>query len=45
MGCGTSIIFVGPAASGKTSLVKSYGDWLEGMGYSVARVNLDPAAK
>lgn len=38
-----SISFIGTAGSGKTWLVKSYSEYLEGQGLSVAKVNLDPA--
>ena len=37
------IILIGTAGSGKTHLADSFGRWLENMGYSIARVNLDPA--
>jgi GTPase SAR1 family protein len=37
------IVLVGTAGSGKTHLADSFGRWLENMGYSIARVNLDPA--
>ncbi|MCD6489010.1 MAG: ATP/GTP-binding protein [Desulfurococcales archaeon] len=37
------VVFIGPAGSGKTSLVKAYGDWIEENLYlRIARVNLDP---
>ncbi len=39
------IVVVGPAGSGKSSIVAAYGKWLEENGYRVARVNLDPAAE
>ncbi len=39
------IVLVGTAGSGKTHLADSFGRWLESMGYSIARVNLDPAAE
>ncbi len=38
-----TVFFVGTAGSGKTSLVHSFGEWLEKEGYDVALVNLDPA--
>ncbi|NPA23104.1 MAG: GTPase [Crenarchaeota archaeon] len=38
-----TVFFVGTAGSGKTSLVRSFGEWLEKEGYDVALVNLDPA--
>ncbi len=37
------IFVVGPAGSGKSTFVKSFGDFLQVRGYGVARVNLDPA--
>jgi len=37
------LYFLGPAGSGKTSLVHSFGSYLEGEGYSVGYVNLDSA--
>lgn len=37
-----SILFIGPAGCGKTSLTKAFGSWLEGMGKSVSYINLDP---
>jgi len=40
-----AVVFVGPAGSGKTLLTKALGLWLEGLGYSVDYVNLDPAAE
>jgi len=40
-----SIVMLGPAGSGKTSLTKALGSWLEGLGYDVAYVNLDPAVE
>lgn len=41
----TNIFVVGPAGSGKSTLVKSLGDWMESVGLSVVRVNLDPGAE
>ncbi len=41
----TTILFIGPAASGKSSLVASYSLWLRNNGYEVFTVNLDPAAE
>ncbi len=38
-----TVFFVGTAGSGKTTLVSSFGEWLEKEGYDVALVNLDPA--
>ncbi len=40
------VVFIGAAGSGKTSLVKAYGDWLVKVNFQrVARVNLDPGAE
>lgn len=39
-----TVFFVGTAGSGKSTLVSSYLDWLEGNGFDVAVVNMDPAA-
>ena len=39
------IVFVGTAGCGKTTLVKSFGEWLEREGYKVAYINLDPGAE
>ncbi len=39
------VVIIGTAGSGKTSLVAAYSEWLEGQGYRVARVNLDPGAE
>ncbi|MEM1619176.1 MAG: ATP/GTP-binding protein [Fervidicoccaceae archaeon] len=39
------MVFVGTAGSGKTSLTRAYGSWLEERGYSVSYVNLDPGVK
>ncbi len=40
------VAFIGVAGSGKTSLVKAYGDWLVREHFQrVARVNLDPGAE
>jgi len=39
------IIFLGPAGSGKTSLVKSFSDWIKNtQDKSVSCINLDPGA-
>lgn len=38
------IVVFGPAGSGKTLLVKEFGDWL-GKDYKVGRINLDPGAE
>ncbi len=40
-----TVFFVGPAGSGKTSLVGAFAEWLEHNDYDVAIVNLDPAAE
>ena len=39
------VLFVGPAGSGKSSIVASYSKWLRENGYLAAAVNLDPAAE
>ncbi len=40
------VVFLGPAGSGKTTLVGSYGKWLEKeMNVKVSYVNLDPGAE
>ncbi len=41
----TTVIFVGPAGSGKSSLVAAYAKWLKEGEYPVLIVNLDPAAE
>jgi GTPase SAR1 family protein len=38
------IVFVGPAGSGKTTLVSKYGEWLNSNGQRVSFINLDPGA-
>ncbi|MDI6856264.1 MAG: ATP/GTP-binding protein [Candidatus Thermoplasmatota archaeon] len=38
------LIIFGPAGSGKTLLVKEFGDWLS-ENYKVGRINLDPGAE
>ncbi len=40
-----NVIFIGPAGSGKTTLVWKFGDYLERQGYEVRRVNLDCAVE
>lgn len=41
-----NIVFIGPAGSGKTSLVKTYSEWLrKNLLLRVAPVNLDPGAE
>ncbi|MEM3713117.1 MAG: ATP/GTP-binding protein [Thermoproteota archaeon] len=39
------IVFIGPAGSGKTTLVSKYGEWLSSSGQKVSFVNLDPGAE
>ena len=39
------VIFAGTAGSGKTSLVKAFGEWLESLDISNCKVNLDPAVE
>jgi len=39
------VVFLGTAGSGKTSLVSSFHDWLEGLGLRVGIANLDPGCK
>jgi len=41
----TNLIIVGPAGSGKSTLTKALGDWLEREGYAVSYLNLDPGAE
>lgn len=38
------VVFIGPAGSGKTTLVNKYGEWLSKTGQKVAFINLDPGA-
>ncbi len=38
------VVVLGPAGSGKTTLVANYGRWLEEKGIKVGYVNLDPGA-
>lgn len=41
-----AVVFMGPAGSGKTSLSKALGEWIErNEGLKVAYVNLDPAVE
>jgi hypothetical protein len=40
-----NILVLGHAGSGKSTLVRNFGDFLEKKEYSVSRVNLDPATK
>ncbi|MBS7644481.1 MAG: ATP/GTP-binding protein [Candidatus Bathyarchaeia archaeon] len=39
------VVFLGTAGSGKTSLVSSFHDWLEGLGLMVGIANLDPGCR
>jgi GTPase SAR1 family protein len=39
-----NLIIIGPAGSGKSTLSRSMGDWLESAGHRVAYLNLDPGA-
>ncbi|NPA85513.1 MAG: GTPase [Crenarchaeota archaeon] len=39
------IYLIGTAGSGKSSMTKTFGDWIEDHEMSVARVNLDPAVE
>ena len=39
------LIVIGPAGSGKSTLSKAFGLWLENEGHAVEYVNLDPGAK
>ncbi len=39
------VFIVGPAGSGKSTLVSAFRDWLERNGFDVVAVNLDPAAE
>lgn len=39
------IYFVGTAGAGKSTLVKSYKEWMENMSYDAITVNLDPGAE
>lgn len=40
-----SVVFLGPAGSGKTLLTWAFGKWLEESGFSVDYVNLDPSVE
>ncbi|MEM0066415.1 MAG: ATP/GTP-binding protein [Sulfolobales archaeon] len=40
-----SVLFLGPAGSGKTLLTWAFGRWLENLGFAVDYVNLDPAVE
>ncbi len=40
-----NLLFIGPAGSGKTTLVWKFGNYLEKQGYEVFRMNLDCAAE
>jgi hypothetical protein len=39
------LLFAGPAASGKTTLVAKFGEFLEKNGYKISRMNLDCAVE
>ncbi len=39
------VMFVGPAGSGKSTIVARYSEWLRREGYKAYTVNLDPAAE
>jgi GTPase SAR1 family protein len=39
------VYLIGTAGSGKTSMTKTFGDWIEDHEMSVCRVNLDPAVE
>ncbi len=39
------VVFIGPAGSGKTTLVKAYGDWLSKSGRKASFINLDPGVE
>lgn len=39
------LLFVGPAGSGKTTLVNKFGNYLERQGYEISRINLDCAVE
>lgn len=39
------IVFIGPAGSGKTTLVNKYGEWLSQNGRKVSFINLDPGVE
>ncbi|MGQ9597722.1 MAG: ATP/GTP-binding protein, partial [Thermoproteota archaeon] len=38
------IVFIGPAGSGKTTLVSRYGEWLSKGSQKIIFINLDPGA-
>lgn len=38
-----NLVFIGPAGSGKTTLVWKFGNYLEEQGYEISRINLDCA--
>ncbi len=40
-----TLLIIGPAGSGKSTLTKSFGEWLEDEGMRVGYVNLDPGAE
>ena len=39
------LVFIGPAGSGKTTLVWKFGNYLERLGYEISRINLDCAVE
>ncbi len=39
------LVFIGPAGSGKTTLVWKFGNYLEKQGYEISRINLDCAVE
>jgi nucleoside-triphosphatase THEP1 len=39
------VVFIGPAGSGKTTLVNKYGEWLSQNGRKVSFINLDPGVE
>jgi GTPase SAR1 family protein len=41
----TNLIIVGPAGSGKSTLTKAFGEYLNSEGHTVSYVNLDPGAE
>lgn len=41
----TQVVFIGTAGSGKTTLVKAYGNWLSKSGGKVSFINLDPGVE
>ncbi|MEM2930771.1 MAG: ATP/GTP-binding protein [Thermoproteota archaeon] len=39
------VVFIGPAGSGKTTLVNKFGEWLFQSGHKVSFINLDPGVE